>query len=189
MTALASHAVPRPATLCAEDPWPKPEKWSVMLDDGSRAAGRGGAGSSSRPRPRSRASWRSRRSRSSPAPPALLPPQPASGRSRRLPRSSRGRVAGAGGSQTRSPRRSSPTPRLAAARRPSRARTAPAIRAAPGKTFTFLTLALRDRSETVGSATEARAGRKSRGAWPGLSAEDVRAASRDRAGGRGGVPA
>ncbi|HEY8630560.1 MAG TPA: hypothetical protein VIL73_08500 [Gaiellaceae bacterium] len=32
MSALASHAVPRPPTLYAEDPWPKPEKWIVMLD-------------------------------------------------------------------------------------------------------------------------------------------------------------
>jgi hypothetical protein len=43
--------------------------------------------------------------------------------------------------------------------RPSRAWTAPAIRAAPAKTFTFLKLALGERVETVGSATEARDGR------------------------------
>jgi hypothetical protein len=39
MTALASHAILRPQTLYAEDPWPKPEKWSVLLDAYDLAAG------------------------------------------------------------------------------------------------------------------------------------------------------
>src|SRR5205823_619505 len=96
-------------------------------------------------------------SRSSPAPPALLPPQPTSGRFRRVPFSLRPRVTGAGDGLTgyASPRRSSPTPRLAAARASLSSPSGTRHPDGTGQDVHVLELALAERVETVGSATDA----------------------------------